>query len=242
MIRFGIIFFFLCIAPTLMLGQTPAGTLPDGEAVLKHIEDLYAGINDYTVTLEVSVNVERVKVPPTKLTMYFKEPDKVHFDATSFAMVPRQAVAFNFGMLRQRYDAEEAVELDTVAGHPEYKVILLPKKDRTKLRKVQLFVNPLRWTPDSIRIPSLDGRVMAAGITSQLVEGRWLPAEIIVTFGAASGDSTVPNIMEEVAPNRRRGQPIGGSATIKYSGYKLNTGLSDDLFKEEDGGQDRPDR
>jgi hypothetical protein len=240
--RAGVLFFLIVFAGAPALTQPTSGVVPDGETVLRRIEANYDGITDYTVTLNVTVNMERIKVPPTTLTMYFKQPDKVHFDAAGFAMVPRQAVAFNFGRLRARYDVEPSVATDSVAGRIEYRVVLLPKNDKTGLRRVQLFVDPLHWTPDSIRIPTLEGRVMTAGITSQAVEGRWLPAEITVTFGAASGDSALTNLMEEVAPNRRRSQPVSGSAVIRYSDYKLNTGLSDDLFKEEEAPLERRER
>ncbi len=212
----------------------------DAATILRNVEDQYAGINDYTVNLEIVVNVERLSVPPSKVTMYFKRPDKVHFDANGFAMVPKQAVAFNFERLHERYDVDKTFGQDTIDGRMEYRLTLMPKNDKTRLRRVLLYVDPARWTPDSLRIPSLDGRVMAAGIKNQQVGQRWLPEEITVTFGTASGDSSVPNVMEEVAPGRRQPPVRGGSATIRYSDYRINTGLSDDLFKEDTEQQGRP--
>ena len=232
-----ILVLFVSISQVMAQASHPA--LPGAETILRNVEHQYAGINDYTVTLEISVNVERLKVPPSKVTMYFKQPDKVHFSAQGFAMVPKQAVAFNFERLQERYDIEKGVEIDTVNGRTEYRLILLPKNDKTKLRRVQLYVDPERWAPDSLRIPSLDGRVMAAGIRNQQVGDRWLPAEVTVTFGTASGDSSVVNVLEEVAPGRRQPPARGGSATIRYSDYRINTGLSDDLFKNETEQQGR---
>ncbi len=228
-----------CVALNVASPQSKSPALPDAETILRNVEGQYAGINDYTVSLEISVNVERLKVPPSKVTMYFKQPDKVHFDATGFAMVPKQAVAFNFERLRETYDADRNVVRDTVDGRTEYRLTLMPKKDKTRLRRVLLYVDPERWTPDSLRIPSLDGRVMAAGIKNQQVGTRWLPEEITVTFGTAS-DSSVVNVIEEVAPGRRQPPARGGSATIRYSDYKINTGLSDDIFKADTVQQGRP--
>ncbi len=229
-----------CLCIPVAAAQQKQGSSPDGESILKNIEQHYAGINDYTVSLEITVNMEGLKVPPSKVTMYFKQPDKVHFDATGFAMVPRQAVAFNFERLRERYDVDKSVGRDTIDGRIEYRLTLMPKNDKTRLRRLVLFVDPARWTPDSLRIPSLDGRVMAAGIVNQRVGERWLPEQITVTFGGAGGDSTVVNVLEEAAPGRRQPSPRGGSATIRYSDYRINTGLSDDLFKEEPDQQGRP--
>lgn len=229
-----------CLGSAAAPSQPSRQEPPAGDVVLRNVEKNYAGINDYTVSLEITVNVERLKVPPSKATMYFKRPDKVHFDATGFAMIPRQAVGFNFENLHEQYDVEKTVGVDTVNEKAEYRLTLLPKNDKTHLRRVLLYVDPSRWTPDSIRIPSLDGRVTAAGIANENVEGHWLPSMIHVTFGMASGDTTVPNVLQEVAPGRRQPPVRGGSATIRYSGYKLNTGLSDDLFKEEEAPAARP--
>ncbi len=238
--RTALFLLFAVFGLTAAWSQTARQSLPDGETTLRNVENNYAGINDYTVSLEIVINMERLKVPPSKATMYFKKPDKVHFDAAGFAMVPKQAVAFNFENLHERYDVEKTLGLDTVDGRNVYRLTLMPKNDKTRLRRVLLFVDPSRWTPDSIRIPSLDGRMTAAGIKHENVDGHWLPAEITVTFGAAAGDTTVPNVMEEMTPGRRTSAVRGGSATIRYSGYKLNTGLSDDLFKEEGEPKGRP--
>ena len=238
--RTALFLLFASLGLTAAWSQTVHQNLPDGETILRNVENNYAGINDYTVSLEIVINMERLKVPPSKATMYFKKPDKVHFDATGFAMVPKQAVAFNFESLHERYDVEKTIGVDTMGGRNEYRLTLMPKNDKTRLRRVLLFVDPARWTPDSIRIPSLDGRMTAAGIKNESVDGHWLPAEITVTFGTAAGDTTVPDVMEEMAPGRRRPPVRGGSATIRYSGYKLNTGLSDELFKEEGEPKGRP--
>ncbi len=223
------------------LAQKSSRGMPDGETVVRNIERQYEGIEDYTVTLTVTVNLERLKVAPMHMTMYFKQPDKIHFDANGFAMLPKQAAAMNFGRLHEHYAVDNRVEPDTADGRSYLRVSLTPKGDRLHIRHVAMDVDPARWTPEKVRIPLLDGRVMNVSVKYDQHEKHWLPSEAVITFVVSQGDSTAPNLLEELAPNRAGPQIREGVVTIRYSDYQLNRGLSDDLFKE-DGGQKTEDR
>lgn len=224
----------LTVATVMAQRHAPAGK-PDGETVLKHLEQNYIGINDYTVSMRVSVNLERLKIPPTTVKMYFKQPDKVHYDATGFVMLPKQIAAMNFSRLHETYSIEPAVQQDTLHERRVFILTMIPKADRTRLKRVQLIVDQERWTPERIRIPLLDGRMLTANLSYQEVGNRWLPREITATFQMAQGDTSVPNIFEQITPTRRPQPPRDGSVSIGYSDYRINTGLSDDIFINENG-------
>jgi outer membrane lipoprotein-sorting protein len=204
-----------------------------GEQILRKMEQNYAGIEDYTVTLHVAVDLDRLKVPPTDVTMYFKQPDKFHYRTSGFVMLPRQMTAMNFARLHEKFTAEPDVRADTIDGLPVSVLTLLPKDDRTHLRRIQIAVDKTRWTPSSLRMPLLDGRLMNARMEHQQVAGRWLPKEIKVTFQMAQGDSSVPNLFEQITPTRRTQPARDGSVSISYSDYRINTGLNDSVFVEE---------
>ncbi len=59
------------------------------EAIVARVEQPYAGIADYTVNLDVNVDIQGLTIPPVRATMYFKQPDKVHFKAEGFAILRR---------------------------------------------------------------------------------------------------------------------------------------------------------
>ena len=215
-------------------GQSP---LPRGEEVLDRLAAGFEGIEDYTVSMDVVADIDRLKVPPMKVTMYWKRPDRVHFDAEGFALLPREGVALNPETLRTRF-TPTAVSRDTLDGREVLRVTLKPKSDRTGLREFFLDVDPSRWTPERMVTPLFDGRTMTATLTHGRVEGRWLPSALVVRFTSTVVDTAAEGQAEAATPAVRPATPRRGTVTVRYSGYRLNGGLSDDLFSEEE----RPDR
>ena len=103
-------------ARMLALGAASAFALvhggePSGEAILRNVQSRIAEVRDYTVHLDVVADIERLNVPEMHVTMYFKQPDKVHLDAEGFAMLPREGLALNVDKLLSRYFVEH-VERD----------------------------------------------------------------------------------------------------------------------------------
>jgi hypothetical protein len=208
---------------------------PDGGEIARRVEEANAWLKDYTATLTVSVNMERLRVPSMKVEMYFKRPDKVHFDSKGFALLPKQLGGMNFLTIRDKFEIDPRVVSDSLDGARGMILTLMPKDDRTHLRRVQLLIDSTNWTPVRMRMPLLDGRVLTATLKHERMDQHWLPVDITLRFMLAVGDSTVPNLLEQITPSRRAQPPHDGTAHIVYSNYRVNTGLSDELFKEPEG-------
>jgi hypothetical protein len=211
----------------LIMASVPGD--PSGETILKNVELARAGISDFTVTLDIEAHMEQVSVPPMHVTMYFKQPDKVHFDGEGFAIIPKEAVTLNPTHLLKRFTVER-VERDTLNGEKEFKLSLRPNDERVRLRSVILYVHAERWTMDRLASTLPEGRALNADFTYQKIEGTWLPAALTVSFTALKA-APAPQPAEEEAPAAFR-RPVlqGGSVLIRYSGYRINTGLDDALF------------
>jgi len=203
---------------------------PTGGEVLSNVQAVFDGIEDYTVSLDVTVDIERLKVPPMQATMYFKQPDKVHFESEGFALLPKEGVGFNPSMLTRRYMVAD-MEVQEISGKTAYVLTLKPRDDKTQLRKAYLTVDPDHWTPSELVAPLFDGRIMRASFRHRRVDGRWLPSELRVSLTSDdSSDVKAPNLLDEMAPMRRQQIPRKGIIHVRYSEYRINTGLSDELF------------
>jgi hypothetical protein len=203
---------------------------PGGEAILRNVEARLAAVHDYTVTLDVVADIERLNVPPMHVTMYFKQPDKVHLDAEGFAMLPREGLQPNVGKLLARYTAA-GVGKDTLDGVPVRKIMLQAKSDRTFPRSLSVYVNPDRWTTERIVTSGSADRLATISFTYVQVEGVWLPGGMTAAFALAPPDSTGLDL--PAGPLRPQQKPRNGTVTVRYSNYRLNTGLSDDIFAKD---------
>lgn len=212
---------------TLFVQQ--AWAQPSGEEILGKVQESFSAVQDYAATLDVSVDMERLRVPAMKVTLYFKQPDKVHFESEGFAMLPREGVAFNPARFLSRYTVE-GVSTEDPAGHQLYRLVLSPKDNRSAARRLFLFVNPRGWIVERLQTPMVDGRTMTASFSYQDVSGFSFPGEVVVEFTAQAAD-TGSTATDLPVPLSRPQIPRTGTITIKYSDVRVNTGLSDDIFE-----------
>lgn len=224
-------------ARILALGAAAAfglahGGDPSGEAILRNVQSRMAEVRDYTVRLDVLADIERMNVPPMHVTMYFKQPDKIHVDAEGFAMLPREGLALNIDKLVSRY-AVERVEKDTVGGVTLYRLSLAARSERTELRTIRLEIHPTRWTVERIVTGGTGDRMVSVSFSYTQVEGHWLPDEMTARFSVAPADTGGGETADQNSPFPPRQMPRNGTVTVHYSGYRVNTGLSDELFTKD---------
>jgi len=220
----------LCAAVFLSAAWHPGD--PSGLEILKNVEEASAKVNDYSATLEITADIERLNVPPMKVRLFFKRPDKIHIDAEGFALLPREGLVLNAGRLMNRYTVK-GVARESSEGVTLYALTLIAKSERTRLRTVLVYVDPARWTVEKLVMSQPGERMMSAAFRYAQVDGFWLPSELVASFAIAPADTSDPEPVEQVLPPRPSQKPRKGSVTVRYAGYSINTGLSDELFKDD---------
>jgi len=211
--------------------------LLSGPEVLQRVEQGVEGVQDYVVNLEADVHMERVRIPRAKATMYFKKPDLVHFDSPGIAMIPREGIAFNSAAVLEQYTAQIVGE-DTVQGLKVLKLQLAAKAATARLRQLFIWVNPVNWSISRLQTVPYEGRTLSVDFSYGLQDGKyWMPTSLTAQFGlldeggtikAQVDTSTVPETpLDQMQPR----SPRSGSISIVYSNYRINVGLSDDIFK-----------
>jgi len=220
----NIVGMLLALAGVLGLQQ------PTADEILRRVEQGMQGINDYSVRLQANVDMERLQVPSMEATMYFKAPDKIHFESPSFAMLPREGLALNPADLRRKFDGE-LLGKDTVGTVVCHLLRLKPRSDETSQKAILLSIEPARWVVMQMRTQPFEGRRLVARFSYVRVDGRfWLPETLAASFetlGApAEPGMAVPGAQQQRRPLRQ------GLITVIYSGYEVNTGLTDEFFEE----------
>jgi hypothetical protein len=201
-----------------------ARPLPGGETVLRAIEERWASIKDYAVSLTVTADIERLDVPPMVVRMYFKQPDKTHFESEGFAVLPRDALRFNPRTIRERF-AVEGVTWDSAGT--KLRLRLISRGETGPVRRLTLLVDPVRHTIDGMESGTSDNRRMKAVFTHTDVDGFLLPASLVVEF-VSDAPPEGPDLQ------RATGTPRQGKVTILFSDYVVNGGLSEELFGKKD--------
>jgi len=230
----GILLFFV-----LVFNSTFAKNLsvvPDIDTLLLKVVDGFAGIQDFIAVIDAEVKMEQVQVPNMHAKMYYKRPDKIHFDSQGFLFVPRDGIALNPALLSERYDAS-LIGTDTLAGKILYKLQLAAKEKKTKLRQMYAWIDPANWTITKIETIPYEGRTLTMIFTYGLVQEKfWLPVKIVFALGSTGEREKYPDDSSTQQADQfdrmQRTMPRNGSVTIQYSDYKVNTGIDDSVFIE----------
>jgi len=206
------------------------------DTLLAKVVDGFDKVHDFVVTIDAEVKMEQVQVPNMHATMYFKKPDKIHFDSQGFLFVPRDGIALNPAVLSERYDAS-LIGTDTLDGKMLYKLQLAAKEKKTKLRQMYVWIEPVNWTIAKIETIPYEGRMLSMVFIYGFVQGKfWLPAKIIFTLGSTAEREKTSDDLSSQPENQfghmQRTMPRNGSITILYSDYKVNAGIDDSVFKE----------
>jgi hypothetical protein len=218
------------VAVSLYAYQSRKATEPTGEKILQNTESQLDRVQDYTVTVDIIADIERLNVPPMHATLYFKQPDKVHIDAQGFALLPREGLAFNLRKLLAHY-VVAGVERDTSGGDLRYHLTLAGKSTRTPMKNIEMFVRGDRWTVEKLVTPQAGDREMTATFSYTSVKGIWLPSSMVASFSLSQPDSLEEDPLQNPAVPRRQPSFHNGTITVTYSEYQVNTGLGDDMFK-----------
>jgi len=219
------------------LGYSSQGREITADDILRHLQSAFAEVEDYTVRLHAEIDMEQVRVPPMDVTVYFKQPDKIHLQSKGFAMLPREGIFMNPNRFSKENFYMSLLGKETLKNVETYKIELVPRKEEIKVRKLTIWVDPERWI--FLKVHTISWRGQSAQVDfeyTQFQDNYWLPVRATATINLKEfkGFSHFFHKM----PGRERENAAGSGAktgriTIQFSDYKINVGLSDSIFEQE---------
>jgi outer membrane lipoprotein-sorting protein len=242
LILFGL--FLLTAAPLPAQERRAPAASPVPRQVFRDILHAYSNVNDYTVNISGKVNMPTFRVPDFSAVLHFKKPDRFHIETKSFAPIPRQSALFN--PFQFDPDKNEIVYLrsENLGGTPADLYRVEPRGGKTPVRYYTVWVGrtPLRII--QVESLSIRGTKAVVRLSYQTVEqgaGRWLlPEKAHVHLDFPSGDKGPEGLIAKDSPlsggMRRLDEVSGeGDVHIAYGNWRINTGLSEAVFKARNG-------
>lgn len=198
------------------------------EKILQNVKKNFDAVEDYSAQLTAKVNMERLRIPEMKVKIYFKQPNKVHIESNSFAMLPKEGLAINPNDLLTKFDAT-LMGKEEKDGATQYKLRMISKPEKGKpAHESYIWVDATQWVVTHLESTPTEGRKVAINFEYATVDEKFtLPSSMKATFDF---EQNPDSLAERVySPNR---VPRKGSVDILYSDYKVNQGLSDEIFEK----------
>jgi len=206
----------------------------DPNELLKTIQTEFNKIKDYTVDIEIDIDVNYVDAPNSKAKLYFKQPDKIKIETDGFAILPKQGIVFSPSELLSESYTAILVKSEPLDSFMVDVIKVVPLTDSSNIILSTLWVDPLYRVIR--KIESVTKKMGA--ITIYLEYGTkatpMLPSIAKFFFNTTnSGHGTMFKNSDKSESNKEKGE-LSGSVIIIYSNYLINQNLSNSFFVEED--------
>ena len=206
----------------------------DPYEVISRILEEQKKILDYEVEVEIEVDVEFIKMPVKHATMFYKQPDKVKFRSKDFILLPRRGLDQSLRkVIGEGYSAVFAGE-EKIEGLNHWIIKVIP------MNNDEIVLSTLWIDQESLLITRMENFTKSKG--NYIASFRYypdlkLPSEIKISFEVK--EFSIPldfvNRTIEVDKEKMKNQEIKtGNIYLRFNGYKINKGLSDELFNDDD--------
>jgi len=215
---------------------TPQSHNPD--EILKRVTETFNMIKDYEVDVLINVNVKFLKMPDRQAKIFYKQPDKIFVESEGFALLPKQGL--NFSPLTFLKTAHTALfdRMETLNGINTTVIKVIPAGNNSDIILSTLWIDESRNLIMKIESSTKpDGSIIIEFQYSKIDNTFYLPSTMIFTFDVdkVSFPAGITGDMNSESKKKDEKDDIAkhGKVTITYSNYKVNQGLSDELFKKE---------
>jgi hypothetical protein len=196
---------------------------------LDPIEKKYAGLNDYIVDVNVHFDIEALKAPDLQAKLYYKAPDKMKMESKRIFFFPQEGGYFNPSLFKKKDFDIRLVERLIYDGRKAVRLKLTPIDTDTFNKGFVLTIDTDRSLIREIKMSPSEGREVKATLDYGRFDNFELPARIDLQLDMPSDE---PSGMKEFTQFGQKPKRITGKVEITYSNYRINVGLSDEIFKE----------
>lgn len=222
----------------LMLGisqsQTHAQPADSGR-ILKLVLAKQNQIMDYRVNIEIELDVDFINMPVKHAVMYYKRPQKIKYRSDEFIMLPKKGMDFSLRNILSDDFTSIFTGYEYINQRRHYTIKVIPIKKKSAIVLATLWVDT-----ESLVVSRVENNTRSEG--SYILdftygqESELLPAMIKIAFEMEDFDIPLKFLGKPIKSDEKNVRQKGkktGVVYIRFSGYKINSGLSDDIFDEE---------
>ncbi len=210
----------------------------DANELIKKVKEKLALVNDYQAEGVMKTDVSFMKVPESKVTIYYKKPDKFKIKKQDgISIVPKGGGNINLAALFEgnNYTAVPAGK-STFNGAPVTIVKLLPLDEKSDVVVSTLYIDEKDALVKKAIITTRENGTYEMEMQYGKFIGRGLPDTI--TFLFATKDYKLPKGLafdydagEQPPKTNTATGSQKGKISISYTSYVINKGIANDIFK-----------
>lgn len=218
----------------LMFSVTVFAQEHNPKELLGKIQNEFEKIKDYSVDIDIKIDVNFVDAPPSKAKLFFKQPDKIKIKSDGFAIIPKQGLSFSPSQLLTEPYSAIFIKTEVIDSFTVDVLKVVPLTDSSNIILSTLWIDPLYKVIRKIESVTKKMGTITVDLYYNHPEVEILPSKAKFFFNvAATGHAAMFKEDSGIESNKEK-KGISGTVIINYSNYKLNQNLPDSLFVEEE--------
>lgn len=199
----------------------------NAEKIITGIKNKINKVENYSAEVQVSVKFDFLKMPKSKAEIFFKKPDKFKLKSQKLAILPKGVIDFNPQKILDKDFTSEIIGDTLVDGKKLSVIKIIPNADSIKFASAKLLVDKNEFLIKQIILSLKENAKIITYFNYSDQKEYALPSEIKINLDFSQA--------EEGENNRRRNIPdnFKGDISIIYSNYKINKGIDDSVFADE---------
>jgi len=228
---------FPVLAPLLLLFST--GTRPStAEELIQKVKSKLDKVNDYEARGRMKTNVAFIKAPVATIKVYFKKPNKLRINNESgISFIPKGSVNINLGnIFLAGTDSYDIIDMGNEAGTRLRIIKLLPKEENADVVLSTLYIDETLALIKKAKTTTKENGTYELEMTYGKYADYGLADKIIFSFNTR--DYKLPKgVTFDYDDGTKKDQETNkakskkGRVEIIYSGYIINKGVNDSVFK-----------
>ena len=232
--------------------KSSTSIFPMADSVLDSLEQNYNRIEDYYVRIEISIKTPILRMPRKRVNFWFKQPNLTKVETKGFAAIPKSGIIsspidlfdnlINVSVIGAEYYNGQQVWI--LHGNLKPDSLMFGKMgniDKKLDLSMKLWVDRNIWT--LIKSETWMDTVKVVEIQSEyksFEDGINLPRETVINFEYSEG---LPSGIDKTLGEKHQfgnmktdmsEKKMSGSITLKFSDYKVNKGIEDTFFEEQE--------
>ncbi len=222
----------------LFLSIITFGFAQDSNELLQKVRNKLEVVNEYEAEAVMITDIPFLKVPKAKVKVYFKKPDKLKIkNEKGISFVPKGATSINLNNVvsGNKFTVIDA-GTETINGIQAKVLKLLPEDENRNVILSTIYIDERNEVIIKARTTTRDNGTYELEMKYGKFILYGLPDVIIFTFNTKDykipkgvtfdyDDPGARKMAEDKSKNKQ------GKVEIDYSSYRINKGVSDEMFK-----------
>jgi outer membrane lipoprotein-sorting protein len=228
-------FQILIISFALVVLSTPMSIAQDAEAIIDAVRKKFLLVNDYEAAVKIKVDVDFVKIPEKKGTVWFRQPDQIKVKTPGFALLPKRGMNFSPNQLFTGNYTSIFARQEKLGEHLTNVIKVIPRDDNDELILATIWVDSKRNVIRKMESSSRTDGTFVMNFTYPAEERKYdLPSEIRFDFDLRKTELPIglTGDFENTSSRKKSPKTSKGTVTVSYLNYSINQGKGDAAFRQ----------